>query len=78
VPSGVYNLGSNTGISNREIITAAEAVTSKTVNVITGPARDGDPPVLTAEPSKFTQVAGEWKKYTLADTIQHAWAWYNV
>jgi UDP-glucose-4-epimerase GalE len=30
VPSGVYNLGSNTGISNREIITAAEAVTSKT------------------------------------------------
>ena len=78
VPSGVYNLGSNTGISNREIITAAEAITSKTVSVITGPARDGDPPVLTAEPAKFTQVAGEWKKYTLDDTIQHAWAWYNV
>ena len=78
IPSGVYNLGSNTGVSNREIITAAEAVTSKTVNVVTGPAREGDPPVLTAEPSKFTEVAGEWKKYTLTDTIQHAWNWYNV
>jgi UDP-glucose 4-epimerase len=78
IPSGVYNLGSNTGVSNREIITAAEAVTSKTVNVVTGPARAGDPPVLTADPSKFTKVAGEWKNYTLTDTIQHAWNWYNV
>jgi len=78
IPSGVYNLGSNTGVSNREIITAAEAVTSKTVNVVTGPAREGDPPVLTADPGKFTGVAGEWKKYTLTDTIQHAWNWYNV
>lgn len=78
IPSGVYNLGSNTGVSNREIITAAEAVTSKTVNVVTGPARVGDPPVLTAEPGKFTEVAGEWKKYNLNDTIQHAWNWYNV
>jgi len=78
IPSGVYNLGSNTGVSNREIITAAEAVTSKTVNVVTGPAREGDPPVLTADPGKFTGVAGEWKKYTLTDTIQHAWNWYKV
>ena len=78
IPSGVYNLGSNTGVSNREIITAAEAVTSKTVNVVTGPAREGDPPVLTADPGKFTEVAGEWKKYTLTDTMQHAWNWYNV
>lgn len=78
IPPGVYNLGSNTGVSNREIIIAAESVTSKTVNVVTGPAREGDPPVLTADPDKFTKVAGEWKKYTLTDTIQHAWNWYNV
>jgi len=78
IPAGVYNLGSNTGVSNREIITATEAVTSKIVNVVTGPARAGDPPVLTADPGKFTGVAGEWKKYTLTDTIQHAWNWYNV
>lgn len=78
ISAGVYNLGSNNGISNREIIEAAETVTSKTVNVVIGPARAGDPPVLTAEPSKFTEAAGEWKKYTLVDTIQHAWHWYHV
>ena len=78
IPSGVYNLGSNTGVSNREIINASESITSKKVNLVIGPARPGDPPVLTAEPDKFTQVAGEWKKYTLTDTIQHAWNWYNV
>lgn len=78
IPSGVYNLGSNTGVSNREIIDASESITSKKVNLVIGPARPGDPPVLTAEPDKFTQVAGEWKKYTLTDTIQHAWNWYNV
>lgn len=78
IPAGVYNLGSNTGVTNKEIIDASESITSKKVNLVTGPARPGDPPVLTAEPTKFTQVAGEWKKYTLTDTIQHAWNWYNV
>lgn len=78
IPAGVYNLGSNTGVTNKEIIDVSESVTSKKVNLVTGPARPGDPPVLTAEPTKFTQVAGEWKKYTLTDTIQHAWNWYNV
>lgn len=78
IPAGVYNLGSNTGVTNKEIIDASEAITSKKINLVTGPARPGDPPVLTAEPSKFTGVAGEWKRYTLNDTIQHAWNWYNV
>lgn len=78
IPAGVYNLGSNTGVTNKEIIDASESITSKKINLVTGPARPGDPPVLTAEPSKFTEVAGEWKRYTLNDTIQHAWNWYNV
>jgi UDP-glucose 4-epimerase len=78
IPAGVYNLGSNTGVTNKEIINASESITSKKINLVTGPARPGDPPVLTAEPSKFTEVAGEWQRYTLNDTIQHAWNWYNV
>lgn len=78
IPSGVYNLSSNEGSSNKDIIVSAEAITSRTVNVVNGPAREGDPAVLTASSAKFTEVAGEWKKYTLTDTIKHAWAWYNV
>jgi UDP-glucose-4-epimerase GalE len=77
VHCGVYNLGSNIGTSNREIIAAAERVTGKKLKVIMGPARPGDPPVLTASAAKFGMVADNWKRYELDDMIQHAWKWYT-
>jgi len=77
VPSGVYNLGSNEGTSNREIIAAAERITGKKLKVVLGEARPGDPPMLTASAAKFGMVAGEWRHHTLDDMIQHAWAWYQ-
>ena len=76
IPSGVYNLGSNNGTSNREIIAAAERITGRKLKVVMGAARPGDPPQLTASAAKFGMVAGEWRHYTLDDMIQHAWAWY--
>jgi UDP-glucose 4-epimerase len=76
VPSGVYNLGSNQGTSNREIIAAAERITGKKLKVVLGEARPGDPPMLTASAAKFGMVAGEWRHHTLDDMIQHAWNWY--
>ena len=77
IPSGVYNLGSNTGTSNREIIAAAEQITGRTLTVAIGAQRAGDPPVLTASADKFTAVAGAWQQYTLDDMITHAWKWYT-
>jgi UDP-glucose 4-epimerase len=77
VPPGVYNLGSNEGTSNREIIAAAERITGKKLKVVLGEARPGDPPMLTASAAKFGMVAGEWRHHTLDDMIQHAWAWYQ-
>jgi UDP-glucose 4-epimerase len=77
IPAGVYNLGSNTGTSNREIIAVAERITGQTVTVATGDQRAGDPPVLTASADKFTAVAGAWQQYTLDDMISHAWKWYT-
>jgi UDP-glucose 4-epimerase len=76
VPPGVYNLGSNEGTSNREIIAAAERITGKKLKVVLGEARPGDPPMLTASAAKFGMVAGEWRHHTLDDMIQHAWNWY--
>lgn len=76
VPAGVYNLGSNNGTSNREIITAAERLTGRKLKVVMGEARPGDPPMLTASAAKFGMVAGEWRHHTLDDMIQHAWNWY--
>jgi UDP-glucose 4-epimerase len=76
VPAGVYNLGSNAGTSNQEIIAAAERITGQQLRVVQGEQRAGDPPMLTASDAKFSKVAKDWRKYTLDDMIQHAWNWY--
>lgn len=76
VPSGIYNLGSNTGTSNQEIIAAAERITGRKVKLVQGSRRLGDPDALTADSSKFDSLAENWKQYSLDDMIQHAWKWY--
>jgi len=77
VESGVYNLGTGKGISNREIIDAAQTVTGKAVVICVGEKRPGDPPTLTASADRFNRYTAEWKKFGLEDIIRHAWAWYN-
>jgi UDP-glucose 4-epimerase len=77
IPAGVYNLGSNTGTSNREIIDAAQQITGNAVVIRAGEKRAGDPPVLTADSTKFDLVAGAWQQHDLDAVIRHAWAWYN-
>ena len=76
IPAGIYNLGSNNGTSNREIIAAAERITGKKLKVVMGTARPGDPAVLTASAAKFGMVAAGWKQFELDHMIQHAWNWY--
>ncbi len=77
IPAGVYNLGTKQGYSNKQIIAMAQEITGKTVNVQVGPARAGDPAMLTADPDKFTQVSGWQPQYELKDIVTHAWAWYT-
>jgi UDP-glucose 4-epimerase len=76
IPSGVYNLGSNNGTSNREIIAAAERITGKKLKVVMGEARPGDPAVLTASAAKFGMVGAGWQQFELDHMMQHAWNWY--
>jgi UDP-glucose 4-epimerase len=76
IPAGVYNLGTKTGTSNREIVAAAERITGQRVQLIEGAARPGDPDVLTASNDRFGAIYPEWRKYTLDDMIAHAWQWY--
>lgn len=77
IPGEVYNLGTNTGYSNLQIIHGAIGVTKKDLSYSTGPRRSGDPAQLTADATKFMAVS-EWKpQYGLEDIIRHAWAWYN-
>lgn len=77
IPADIYNLGTNTGYSNLQIVHGAIAVTKQDLSYGTGPRRDGDPAQLTADASKFMSVS-EWQpQWGLEDIIQHAWTWYN-
>ena len=75
IPSGVYNLGTKQGHSNKTVMAAAEKITGKTLKVEVGPARAGDPAMLTADADKFAQVSGWQPRYTLDDMIRHVWSW---
>jgi UDP-glucose 4-epimerase len=77
VEVGVYNLGTSQGVSNREIIDAAQTETGQAVIIRVGEKRPGDPPVLTASADRFNRYTSEWKQFNLEDIVRHAWAWYK-
>ena len=77
VPGGSYNLGTNQGTSNLEVITTASGITLQSLDYTLGPMRSGDPAVLTADATKCQQVSAWRPQFNLRDMIQHAWNWYN-
>jgi UDP-glucose 4-epimerase len=77
IPCDIYNLGTNTGHSNMEILREASRVTGNDISVLHGSRRDGDPAVLTADAGNFMAVSTWQPKHTLKDMISHAWAWYT-
>jgi UDP-glucose-4-epimerase GalE len=77
VEAGVYNLGTSQGVSNREIIDAAQTETGQAVIIRVGEKRPGDPPMLTASADRFNRYTSEWKRFDLGDIVGHAWSWYK-
>jgi UDP-glucose 4-epimerase len=77
IPSGIYNLGTNTGYSNLEVVRAAAEITGVNIPVLHGPKREGDPAILTADAGKFMSASGWQPKFVITDIINHVWAWYN-
>ena len=76
IAADVYNLGTKTGASNREIITTAERITGRTLRMIEGGKREGDPAQLTASADRWHRVSGWSPRFSLDDIIRHAWDWY--
>jgi UDP-glucose 4-epimerase len=74
----IYNLGSGTGFSNRQVAEAAQAVTGLPVPVETAPRRAGDPAALVAS-SKKAQIELGWTptRPNLPDIIADAWEFYR-
>lgn len=76
IPAGVYNLGSNSGTSVKQVMERARTIVGKMPYIGVEERRTGDPIELTANSAKFDLAAGAWRQYSLDDIIQHAWAWY--
>lgn len=73
------NLGTGVGVSVKQIITAAEEVTGKTVPVKFGPRRAGDPDSLVADPALAKELLGwEVKHRDVRDMVAPAWLWMSA
>ncbi|OIM22881.1 UDP-glucose 4-epimerase GalE [Oenococcus oeni] len=74
--SNRFNLGTETGMSNKQLISAAKKVTGIDFKVEIGPRRAGDPDALVASPKKAKEVLG-WdpKLSNVEDEIKSAWNW---
>jgi len=74
----IYNVGTGTGFSNREIIDMVEKVSGQKVTVQNSPRRAGDADELIANPTKIKSELGFNPKYSDLETIiKTAWQWHN-
>ena len=75
--SGCYNLGTGGGTSVREVISACERVSGKSIAVQEKPRRPGDPPRLVAA-SDRARAELKWKPQfeDIEAIVASAWAWH--
>jgi UDP-glucose 4-epimerase len=75
----VFNLGTGSGYTVKEVIDAARRVTSRPIEVVESPRRAGDPPSLVASSEKFRSTLGWTPRLDSLDRIiETAWAWHKA
>lgn len=76
--SRVFNLGTGTGFSVREVIDQSAAVTKRDVPVVEGPRRPGDSTKLVSGSSRAEAELG-WqpRRSTMKQMIADAWRWHQ-
>lgn len=76
--SNVFNLGSSTGYSVKEMVDAARKVTGDPIKQVIGERRAGDPAVLIASSEKAKNILGWEPKITdIEEIIATAWKWHK-
>lgn len=76
--SNVFNLGSSTGFSVKEMVEAARQVTGKEIPAKIEPRRAGDPSTLIASSKKAQTILGWNPKFPdVKDIISSAWQWHE-
>jgi UDP-glucose 4-epimerase len=70
----IYNLGSGTGYSNRQVLAACEEVTGLDIPARIAPRRPGDPAVLVASSERIRAELGWQPERGLRAMVADAWA----
>jgi UDP-glucose-4-epimerase GalE len=73
--SMAVNLGTGLGHSVNEVVSAVEEVTNKPVPRILSARREGDPPILVADPSCAQRLLNWRATRSLRDIVSTAWKW---
>jgi UDP-glucose 4-epimerase len=77
--SRVYNLGSGTGYSVREVIETVRKVTGHAIPTVEGERRAGDLPALVADSSRIRNELGWQPEFdNLHTIIETAWHWHQT
>jgi UDP-glucose 4-epimerase len=74
----VYNLGSGSGFSNREVLAACRDVTGRDIPTKLAPRRPGDPAVLIASSDRIRADLGWRPARSLTDMVADAWTFSQV
>ena len=75
--SNIFNLGSNSGFSVKQMLEAAREVTNKQIPAKVAPRRAGDPATLVAASDKAKELLGWQPQYTsVKKIIETAWNWH--
>ena len=74
----VYNLGSESGFSVREVIEACRKATGKSFPVEEHERRPGDPDSLVASSSRIRELGWTREYPDLETMILHAWKWHTT
>jgi UDP-arabinose 4-epimerase len=76
--NNAFNLGTGHGCSVRQVISAVEEITGKTIPVKEVSRRPGDPPVLVADSTCASQFLAWHPRFSdLRTIIETAWQWHS-
>ena len=74
--SDIFNCGYGRGFSVKEVVNTVKQVTGVDFPVKLAPRREGDPPVLLANPEKAVRILNWAPKFnSIHQIVEHAWRW---
>ena len=71
----VFNVGTGTGSTVLEVVSAFEKATKMKVKYAIGPRREGDAVSVFADNSKIVNELNWTPKFSLEEALSHAWKW---